>query len=282
MKKFVFTTIILLAAGTFLHSQEIKIMTYNLRYENIIDGENNWPDRRDFLLSQINYYEPEIFGTQEGIANQLKYLDDNLENYKYIGIGRDEDTGNGTGEFAAIFYNIKKFKILESGTFWLSENPSKPGKGWDAAQNRICTYGLFQGIKDGKKFWLFNTHFDHRGDIARAESAKLILKQIKSINKKNYPFVLSGDLNLTPDQEPVKLLAKELNDSRSICVTKPFGPEETFTNFQVCVKPEKRIDYIFTSKENITVKKYAVLTDVQNVRYASDHYPVLINIVLSK
>jgi endonuclease/exonuclease/phosphatase family metal-dependent hydrolase len=282
MKKFVFTTIILLAAGTFLHSQEIKIMTYNLRYENTIDGENNWPDRRDFLLSQINYYEPEIFGTQEGIANQLKYLDDNLENYKYIGIGRDEDTGNGTGEFAAIFYNIKKFKVLESGTFWLSENPSKPGKGWDAAQNRICTYGLFQGIKDGKKFWLFNTHFDHRGDIARAESAKLILKQIKSINKKNYPFVLSGDLNLTPDQEPVKLLAKELNDSRSICVTKPFGPEETFTNFQVCVKPEKRIDYIFTSEENITVKKYAVLTDVQNVRYASDHYPVLINIVLSK
>jgi len=282
MKKFVFTAVLFLAVSTFIHAQEIKIMTYNLRYENDIDGENNWPNRRDFLLSQINYYEPEIFGTQEGVASQLKYMDDNLEDYKYIGIGRDEDTGSGTGEFAAIFYNIKKLKVLESGTFWLSENPSKPGKGWDAAQNRICSYGLFQPIKGGKKFWVFNTHFDHRGDIARIESAKLVLKKIKSINKQNYPFVFSGDLNITPDQEAVKILSAELNDSRSVCLTKPFGPVETFNNFKVCEKPEKRIDYIFTSKGNITVKKYAVLTEVQDVRYASDHYPVLINIVLSK
>ena len=281
MKKVIslFMVIILYSA---LIGQEYKLMTYNLRYDNPQDGDNSWPNRKEFILSQINYYEPDVFGTQEGLIHQITWLDDNLKNYNHVGIGREEDKGKGTGEFSAIFYNSEKFSVIESNTFWLSETPEKPGKGWDASQNRICTYVLLEDIKSKEKFWIFNTHLDHRGDVAREKSADLILSSIKSINKYSYPCVLMGDFNLTPDQFPIKKISEQMNDSRSICLSQPFGPEETFSDFPVCQLPQKRIDYIFTSKDNVVVNKYAAVVDILNMRYPSDHYPVLINVTLKK
>jgi endonuclease/exonuclease/phosphatase family metal-dependent hydrolase len=280
MKKLFFLLFLIAISSSF--GQDFKLMTYNLRYENNIDGANSWTNRRDFLISQIKYYEPDIFGTQEGICNQIKWLHQNLENYDFVGIGREEGTENDRGEFAAIYYNKVKFIVVKSGTFWLSETPSKPTKGWDAAQCRICTYALFKDKKNKQQFYLFNTHFDHKGNIAREKSAELILSQIHSVNQKNYPVVLTGDFNLTPDQSPIIRISKELNDSRTISQSKPFGPEETFCDFDVCKPPQKRIDYIFTSKNNILVKKYAAIVDVLNMHYASDHYPILINISFTK
>jgi endonuclease/exonuclease/phosphatase family metal-dependent hydrolase len=270
-----------LLAGTLnlAYSQEYKIMTYNLRYENTTDGENVWPNRRDFVLNQINYFEPDLIGTQEGVTSQLAWLDENLADYSYTGVARE---GEGKGEYSAIFYNNKKFKIIEKGDFWLSETPEKVSKGWDAAQHRICSYALFEDIKEGTRFYMFNTHFDHKGNIAREKSAELIIEKIKTINSSNLPYIFSGDLNITPEHPAVQKLAAAMNDSRKVCLTKPFGPEETFCNFDVCKPPEKRIDYIFTDKENFTVTKYAVFANIQNVRYPSDHYPVMINCKIKK
>jgi endonuclease/exonuclease/phosphatase family metal-dependent hydrolase len=272
----------LFTATCLMFGQELKVMTYNLRYENTIDGENIWANRRDLILSQINYYEPDIFGTQEGVTNQIKWIDDNLDRYSYVGIGREIDEGKGTGEYSAIFYNQDKLLLIEGNTFWLSETPDKPTKGWDAAQFRICTYALLENKINGKRFFVFNTHFDHRGDVAREKSAELILNKIKAINDKDYPVVLTGDFNLTPESLPIKKISSEMNDSRSITISKPFGPEETFCDFDICNAPQKRIDYIFTSKNNIVVKKYATLVSVMNKHYPSDHYPVLVNISLVK
>jgi endonuclease/exonuclease/phosphatase family metal-dependent hydrolase len=277
MKK-ILVLVFVLCGLTF--GQDLKLMTYNLRYENTYDGDNNWANRREFVLSQINFYEPDILGTQEGLTSQISWLDKNLESFSYIGVGRDD--GKSEGEYAAIFYNQKKLLLIENGNFWLSETPEKPSKSWDAALFRICTYALFENKQNGKRFWVFNTHFDHIGNIARAKSAELIINKISDINKENLPFIVMGDFNLTPDSFPIKLISAQLNDSRTVTLSKPFGPEETFCNFDVCKAPEKRIDYIFTSKGNILVKKYATLVDVINKHYPSDHYPVLINISFAK
>lgn len=250
------------------------MMTYNLRYDNEKDGVNRWDNRKEFLLSQIKYYEPDIFGTQEGLNHQIKWIDESLSNYKYVGSGRE---GLEKGEYSAIFYNRDKFIVVESKTFWLSETPLEISKGWDAAQYRVCTYALFNESNSGKKFLVFNTHFDHKGDLARIKSAELILKEIKRINNKNLPCFLMGDFNLTPDQSPIQKIREEMFDSRIVCSTKPFGPEETFSDFDICKPPVKRIDYIFIDKKNITVTKYATLVSIQDTRYPSDHYPVLIN-----
>jgi endonuclease/exonuclease/phosphatase family metal-dependent hydrolase len=282
MKKYQILLLFLTVFTGILYCQDYKIMTYNLRYENDIDGENIWANRKDLIKSQIEYYEPDVIGTQEGVTNQIKWLDENLVNYDYVGIGREEGLGKDPGEFSAIFYNKNKLSVVKSGTFWLSATPKVVSLGWDAKQYRICSYVLLKDKKNGKQFFAFNTHFDHRGDIAREKSAELIWNQIKSINSKNYPVVLTGDFNLTPDSSPIKFLSEKFNDSRAVSKSTPFGPEQTFCNFDACKPPEKRIDYVFSSKGKVIVNKYATIANIWNVRYASDHYPILINIFITK
>ena len=144
-------------------------------------------------------------GTQEGLEHQINYLDKNLKSYKYVGVARADVKEKGKGEYSAVFYNVNKFKDLKSGTFWLSDTSDQPSRGWDASLNRICTYILLQDKNSGNKFWVFNTHFDHKGVEARQKSAELIIAKIKEINKENLPVFLMGDFNLTPDQSPNKI-----------------------------------------------------------------------------
>ena len=256
---------------------QMNVMTYNIKYANENDGENSWSFRKSHITNQLKFYEPEIFGVQEALLSQLEHFKESLQQYEYIGVGRND--GMQTGEFSAIFYKSEMFTVLEKGTFWLSETPSKPSIGWDAAYARICTYALFQKVDSEEKFWVFNTHFDHVGETARQNSAALILKKIKELNKEDYPVILTGDLNLEPDSEPVKLITKTFSDSRGLAENVTFGPEGTFNNFQFQEPVTRRIDYVFTSPE-IEVLKYAVLTDSKDLRYPSDHFPVFVRLQL--
>lgn len=257
-------------------SQEITVMTYNIRFDNPNDGVNAWPQRKDFLVSQVRFHAPVIMGVQEALKHQLDYIDQAFPSYSYIGVGRDD--GRVAGEFSAIFYDSEQLKLKDSGTFWLSPTPERPSKGWDAALNRICTYGLFKP-RGAKPFWVFNTHFDHIGQQARAESVQLILEQIKKRNPKGYPVVLMGDLNLTPDTEPIQTLAKAMKDTYTTSSFPPLGPNGTFTGFSWEQKIDRRIDYIFVSQE-VQPLQTAILTDSQEQRYPSDHFPVVAKLQL--
>ncbi|MEM6803045.1 MAG: endonuclease/exonuclease/phosphatase family protein [Bacteroidota bacterium] len=248
-------------------------MSYNIRYDNPNDGENRWELRKAFLLKQVKFYEPDILGVQEGLKQQLDFLDQGLGSYTYVGVGRDD--GKEKGEYTAIFYKKDQFNLLMEASFWLSEQPDTVSVGWDAALPRICTYALFESLASGKKFWVFNTHFDHIGEKARRKSAQLILKQIQLLNKENYPVILMGDLNLTPESKVIRIIAKTFADSRSAS-SFAFGPETTFNGFDFGKAPQRRIDYIFASFSNIEIKKYAILTDSQDQKYPSDHFPVYV------
>ena len=276
MKKTLILSVLIFTFFSSFYAQDIKLMSYNIRYDNSNDGENAWPNRKETLVKQILFYEPDVIGTQEGLEHQINYINDNLELYDHVGVARADVKEKGKGEFSAVFYNSLKYKKLESGTFWLSKTPTKPSRGWDASLNRICTYILLKNKASGVEFWVFNTHFDHKGKIARAKSAELIIENIKLINKQNLPIFLMGDFNLQPDESPIQFISKELNDSKFICKQPPYGPFGTYNGFNVCKNPNKRIDYIFVSKNNITVKKHAVLADVKDIKYPSDHFPVFI------
>lgn len=264
----------LFAIGTFFNvqSQTIDVISYNIRYDNPDDKPNNWDNRKEFLISQLNFYAPDVFGTQEGLVHQLKDIDNGLENYTYFGVGRDH--GDDRGEFTAIFYNKEKLNLLEESTFWLSETPTTPSKGWDAALPRICTYGLFENKEDGNKFMVFNTHFDHVGVKAREESSKLILKKIKELNPDNLPVVVTGDFNLESDSPGVQVILTQMADAHLAAGENAFGPKGTFNGFEFNKPVERRIDYIFVSDE-FEVLKSAILSDSKDCRYPSDHLPVL-------
>lgn len=260
--------------------QDLKVITYNIRFDNPNDGENKWDLRKDFLNKQIQFYEPDVFGIQEGKLHQLQYLDSTLTNYKYIGIGRDNSPSQG--EFSAVFYNHKKLRLIKDATFWLSETPEKVSKGWDAMFERICTYALFEDLKTKQKFYVFNTHFDHVGIVARTNSARLIIEKINIINKEKLPFILTGDFNSETNSDAYKYLASQTNDTRIISKSEPFGPSGTFNNFEFHKPVNLLIDFIFTSKNNIEVLKHATLSDSKDCKYPSDHLPVYTEIIFKK
>ena len=282
MKKLALIMAPVFLLAIFSYGQNTKLMTYNIRMDNPNDGENAWPNRKENFVNQVLFYAPDVMGIQEGLEHQVDYLANHLKSYKYVGVGRADVKEKGAGEYSAIFYNFQNFKELKSGTFWLSETPDKPSRGWDASLNRICTYILLKNKESGEKFWVFNTHFDHRGVEARKKSTRLIIQQIDAINKEKLPVFLMGDFNLQPEEEPIQFLTKQLNDSRSISQLPPYGPLGTFNGFDACKNIDKRIDYIFTSENNITIKKYAVIADVNDVKYPSDHFPVFIEAVIKK
>lgn len=279
MKKILFSLTLFLLFNGSASGQELKLMTYNIRLDLASDGENAWPNRKDYWASQVAFYEPDIFGVQEALPHQVTEIATLLPGYNYVGIGRD---GIGKGESSNIFFKKDRFKVLEQNTFWLSETPEKISKGWDAALNRVCTYVLLKDNTTKKTFWIFNTHLDHIGEAARTNSILLILSKIRELNTKNHPVFLMGDFNTEPTEERIVNLKKEMQDSRDISEEKPFGPNGTFNAFKHNEAVTKRIDYIFLSKESpFKVKKYAILSDSKDLKYPSDHLPVLIELELN-
>src|SRR6218665_93135 len=271
-----FFLLITISFSSAISAQSLKLMTYNIRLDVASDGENSWSDRKEYWASQMNFYEPDIFGIQEALPNEVTDITALLPKYNYTGIGRD---GIGKGESSNIFYKKDRFKVLDQNTFWLSENPGQISKGWDAALNRVCTYALFRDNKTKKTFWVFNTHLDHIGELARTNSIQLILSKIKELNAKKYPVFFMGDFNSEPNEERIVNLKNEMSDSSEISEERPFGPTGTFNAFQHNEAVTKRIDYIFLSKDNAyKVKKYAVLSDSKDLKYPSDHFPVYIEL----
>ena len=269
------TIIILLFICNLAIGQNIQVITYNIRFDNPADGVNAWPKRSKEVAALLEFHQPDIFGLQEALIGQIDDIQAQLPKMKWAGVGRDD--GKKSGEFSPLFYNAEKYKAVKQGWFWLSETPDKPGLGWDAACNRICTWLLLEVNKSDRKFMVFNTHFDHKGNRARVESAKLILRKIKELNTEKLPVILTGDFNLTPEQAPVKVISKELKDAFSISKKPPYGPSGTFNNFEFNSPLKDRIDYVFVS-DQIEVKKYGVLSDSKDQRYPSDHLPVFVNL----
>ncbi len=258
-------------------SQDLTLMSFNIRLNVESDKDNAWPKRKQDVADLLTYYHPDYFGVQEALPEQMKDIKTGLKNYDYIGVGRDD--GKEKGEFSAIFYDTNRLEAVKSGTFWLSETPEKPSKGWDAALNRICTYAIFKDKKSKKEFLAMNLHFDHVGNVARVKSSELILKKIKELNPRNLPVTLSGDFNLTDDSEPIKILSQNMKDSFYHSETKHYGPVGTFTAFDVNTVPKDRIDYIFT--QGFRIRSHRHINDRrENLLYPSDHFPVIVNLSL--
>jgi endonuclease/exonuclease/phosphatase family metal-dependent hydrolase len=255
---------------------ELNVMTFNIRFNNPADSLNAWTYRKDKVASQILFSQAHIIGVQEALHGQLADMQQSLRQYKYVGVGRE---GGMKGEFSAIFFDTTRLKLLNSATFWLSEYPDSTGlKGWDAALPRIVTWAKFSDSKTGKQFFVFNTHFDHMGKVARAESARLILRKVKQIAG-DVPSIITGDFNAQPQEEPIQILLDKTNsdhlaDAKHISAEPHYGPDGTFNGFQQKEIHEQPIDYILI-KGNIRVLQHATLSQSWRGRFSSDHFPVL-------
>ena len=260
-------------------------MTFNIRYNEPRDGVNAWANRKQKVADTIRFHKADLIGVQEAQNNQLKDLEKSLPDFAWCGVGRTD--GKEDGEYSAILYRKSRFKLLETETFWLSETPEKAGsKGWDADFPRIVTWAKFEDRNTKKTFYHFNTHFDHIGVKARTESSKFLLTQIPKIAGK-YPFVVTGDFNAKEDTNVYRILtgkeetvAFKLVDARYVSVNGHFGGNSTFNSFKE-LEADRKIDYIFVGS-NTKVLEHGILSDRWDGLWASDHLPVLAEIVFKQ
>lgn len=277
MKQLALLLSVLLVQFSSSAQDTLRVMSFNIRYNNPQDGENAWPNRKDRAALQVVDNKIDLLGVQEALHDQITDLDQLLQGYTKVGVGRDD--GKEKGEYSAIYFNTVRFELLQSGNFWLSQTPDVPGsKGWDAAITRMVTWVYLKDLQSGKKCWYFNTHFDHIGKEARRQSAQLLLNKITEMAKKE-PVIVTGDFNAGPLEEPIQVLLdtknkQHLTNSATVSKTPPTGPKGTFNGFRSAPRNEYPIDYIFL-KGKWKVISHHTLAEPLNGRFSSDHFPVL-------
>ncbi|UJR29312.1 hypothetical protein I4U23_010526 [Adineta vaga] len=263
------------------HGSTIRLMTYNIRMDTPDDGSNRWDRRKDRVFRLIQHYQPDLFGVQEALPNQLADLQNAFPSFGWYGVGRDD--GQNNGEFSAIFYRRNVFDLQQQGTFWLSETPDTPGsKGWDAALPRICTWVILRHRRTNQKIAHFNTHLDHVGQTARREGARLIVSRIQQITRSAMPTILTGDFNTDPQSDAYGAIVAEssLQDAKQITKSPHRGPDGTWSTFNTWRRIGQRLDYIFVTPQYIRVLNHSHSTFSENLRYPSDHLPVIATLAL--
>jgi endonuclease/exonuclease/phosphatase family metal-dependent hydrolase len=267
---------------------ELRVMTYNIRLDTPTDGLNDWAHRREMLTSQIYWLRPDIFGLQEVVFNQKQYIANAFRfDFTLVGVGRDD--GKDAGESSPIGYNTHRFKLMDSGTFWLSPTPDVPSKGWDAAYPRVATWARLRTIKGGKMILVMNTHWDHVGVEARKQSALQVKQWLIAHRKAKDHVIVIGDFNAEPDSEPLAILTDLkspvwLRSAALNSTTHPFGPKGTFNDFKLVPEAERTIDHILVGGQKggeIWINRYAVIAQNLDGRMISDHYPVLADLGLN-
>lgn len=258
-------------------AEPLTVMSYNIRYANPQDGPDIWTERRDTVGKMLQ--SADVIGLQEVLAVQLDDLRQRLPEFDWYGVGRDD--GQAKGEMVPIGYRKERIECLDQGTFWLSSEPTKAGSvGWDAALPRIASWIRLRDRKSGTEWLLVNTHFDHRGPKARAESGKLLRSWIAE-HAGSLPCILTGDFNAEIKSEPMQNLldpqrassAPALILARAVTASADPGPDSTWNGFKK-IEPGRRIDHILITNQ-IKVEQFKTLDPrTASGRFASDHLPI--------
>ncbi len=281
MKRFYLAFCIVKGCVTMVSAQNLNVLTFNIRL-NVAekDSLNNWSNRKDKVAGQILFHHAQIVGVQEALPNQVQDLHQRLPGYNFVGVARETN-----GEFCAIYYDTARLVVEQQSTFWLSENTALVGgKGWDAACPRIVTYARFRDRITQKLFFVFNTHFDHMGVVARRQSALLLVQKVREIAGK-LPVIVLGDFNANPNDEPIKILTDRSNpdsllDSQDLSSEPHYGPLGTFNGFKE-VEGAAPIDYIFI-KNKVRILQHATLAASWKGYFASDHFAVFAKVEIGE
>lgn len=265
---------VLLAGFTFEASakkssqDEVKVISYNIRLIQPKDGPNEWKYRAEASPAMIKDYAPDCFGVQEAVAEQIEYLTKHLPKYASVGVGRED--GKSDGEHMSIFYNTKTIELLDWGTYWLSETPDVPSKGWDAACKRTATWTLMKMKDSGKKFFYVNTHLDHRGKAAQQKGLDLLVKRIAAMNPEGFPMILTGDFNVEPNNPVLAELNTMMLDAKKTAIKT--DARATFNGWGARAII---IDYIYYSGFAECSEYETIVRQYEGVPYISDHYPIV-------
>lgn len=277
MKKFLYLfSVILLFASCAGQQNELNVISFNLRLSphDDFDGENSWLYRKDAAGELLNTVSPDMFGIQEAEFRQIEDLKERLPQYTWVGFGLDEATAGC--QVSSLFYKTERFNLLDSGIFWLSETPDSLSRGWDAAMMRLVTWVKLADLQaDNKEVYYFNTHFDHIGKVARAESAKLICSKVEEIAGNDACVFITGDFNTRYSTDALAPLREKFSGARETSpITDTLNTFNDWGKNAVAEPGGKRIiDHIYY--QNVEPIEYKTIVDNYGANYVSDHYPIM-------
>ena len=265
-------------------TNELRVMSFNIRFGTANDGDNHWNNRKQTVAQVIMDINPDVVGMQETMKFQAEYLQQQLSDYSYF--GRSRELNAHQGEQCGILFRKQRFTRLAGGHFWLSKTPDKPGsKSWDSSLPRMATWLQLWDKSAKKSVYLINTHFDHRGQTARLESAKLIRKFANNLPFDPKFVIVTGDFNAGESSQPYMALFSDQPEQGDLLtlfdtfrVHRPgrTTTEATFGGFKGIVNGA-RIDWIACSS-TFKVSDASIVTKAYDDRYPSDHYPVMANL----
>ncbi|MBQ6117601.1 MAG: endonuclease/exonuclease/phosphatase family protein [Clostridia bacterium] len=260
------------AAEPLAEGADVRVVQFNLRCTGL--GKTSVAYRAPLMTAMLQSLRADSMGFQEANLRWMTYLEEHLTDYAYVGAARDD--GKVRGEFSPIFYLKEKYDPVESGTFWLSKTPDKPGtKDWGSACNRICTWAVLENKETGARYAHFNTHLDHISGEARTHQMEVLLEKVKEYLGV-YPVVLTGDLNDLEDSDMYREAVALLTDARRAAPVT--DTQDTFHNYGGVV-PKGLLDYVFVS-ENVTPLVFHVIDDKLDGAYLSDHYGVYVDLAM--
>lgn len=251
---------------------QIKLISFNIRQSGMAenDGPNHWPARREAVLELFEREQPSVVGLQEGLIDQVRWIERGCPQYTRIGVGRDD--GAEGGEIMAVFYRNDRFEAVEEGTFWLSETPDEVSRGWDAACNRTATWVRLREKATGKEFYYVNTHFDHEGEEARRRSAELVADFVTRQLPAGATVIVGGDLNSDINDPNLAPLCSLLDNARDLA--DPTDRRGTFNGFG-SAPGNIVIDHIFCrGVDSLSTPVLETLRGDYGAPFISDHYPV--------
>ncbi len=242
------------------YEEAVRIMSFNVRA-----GEF---DREEIVPQVVADYMPDSVGFQECEGTWYLTLQTYLPDYSIVGVGRW--TGVALiGESTAIMYRTDKYKLVDSGTFWLSETPFVVSVGWDANYPRTCTWVVLESLETGEQYAHFNTHLDNGGAVARKKGLKMILERAEDFDM---PVVITGDFNFGKNSELYTYMTSgEFSDTAAVANAADAGGIAHGYGGGIGTNP---IDFILVNENVDEVLSFSIMREKYNDRYPSDHYPI--------
>ncbi|TWT78293.1 Endonuclease/Exonuclease/phosphatase family protein [Posidoniimonas polymericola] len=262
-----------IAATRAAADEPLKAMTFNIRYGTANDGENRWPLRREAVAETIRRCDPDLLGVQEALDFQLDYLDQQLDGYEVIGVGRDD--GRRRGEFAALLVRSDRLEVVDWGTRWLSDRPEEPGsKTWGGDLPRIYTWANLRDKPSGRELHVVNAHWDHRSQESREKSAQAILEHLDGVASGRDLAIVMGDFNAGPENPAIQQLRADGSGLRDTwaAVHPDAARPSTFNGFRLPATGPQ-IDWLLVGP-GWQVQSAAVIQNLIEGKMPSDHFPM--------
>lgn len=250
----------------------LDVMTFNIRTAIGRDGDNVWPRRKELVAETIRASDPDVLGLQEALAEQIDFLQSEMPEYRWVGVDRGLNGGSGLSEATPIFYKYRELVPIESGTFWLSDDPNPPTQ--RRRVSRIVTWARFHHLETRRQLYVYNTHFTLRRGPRQLRSAEQINARIADLPPESVVVVM-GDFNAVAETGETWRVATSdgLRDAWMIA-EKREGPPLTSNGFYPPLEGrEGRIDWVLVGGP-VTVKRAVTVLHSVDGRWPSDHYPV--------